>query len=267
MKKFNLTSEKTMITEERLKAVLLPSFLSIILSVILLCGMTWAWFETTKAGSTEPIRTAEYGMTVTVSKGGVAEIGGDYGNGGKRYILAADIDYTVVLTATGTAKTGFCIMSFPAENAEGITVTKELYSAQMPSGSSITFTFRLTKAAEVNFMPQWGTSARSEAPDIENGKTISIDSQSGSGNRTATPVTTEPTTTTTSPTVTEPVTTVPVVTEPVTTVPVTTVPVVTEPVTTTEPVTQEPVTTVPTVTEPVTTTTASATEAQTTVGE
>lgn len=36
MKKFNLTSEKTMITEERLKAVLLPSFLSIILSVILL---------------------------------------------------------------------------------------------------------------------------------------------------------------------------------------------------------------------------------------
>lgn len=256
-----------MITEERLKAVLLPSFLSIILSVILLCGMTWAWFETTKAGSTEPIRTAEYGMTVTVSKGGVAEIGGDYGNGGKRYILAADIDYTVVLTATGTAKTGFCIMSFPAENAEGITVTKELYSAQMPSGSSITFTFRLTKAAEVNFMPQWGTSARSEAPDIENGKTISIDSQSGSGNRTATPVTTEPTTTTTSPTVTEPVTTVPVVTEPVTTVPVTTVPVVTEPVTTTEPVTQEPVTTVPTVTEPVTTTTASATEAQTTVGE
>lgn len=267
MKKFNLTSEKTMITEERLKAVLLPSFLSIILSVILLCGMTWAWFETTKAGSTEPIRTAEYGMTITVSKGGVAEIGGDYGNGGKRYILAADIDYTVVLTATGTAKTGFCIMSFPAENAEGITVTKELYSAQMPSGSSITFTFRLTKAAEVNFMPQWGTSARSEAPDIENGKTISIDSQSGSGNRTATPVTTEPTTTTTSPTVTEPVTTVPVVTEPVTTVPVTTVPVVTEPVTTTEPVTQEPVTTVPTVTEPVTTTTASATEAQTTVGE
>ena len=255
-----------MITEERLKAVLLPSFLSIILSVILLCGMTWAWFETTKAGSTEPIRTAEYGMTVTVSKGGVAEIGGDYGNGGKRYILAADIDYTVVLTATGTAKTGFCIMSFPAENAEGITVTKELYSAQMPSGSSITFTFRLTKATEVNFMPQWGTSARSEAPDIENGKTISIDSQSGSGNRTATPVTTDPTTTT-SPTVTEPVTTVPVVTEPVTTVPVTTVPVVTDPVTTTEPVTQEPVTTVPTVTEPVTTTTASATEAQTTVGE
>ena len=241
-----------MITEERLKAVLLPSFLSIILSVILLCGMTWAWFETTKAGSTEPIRTAEYGMTVTVSKGGVAEIGGDYGNGGKRYILAADIDYTVVLTATGTAKTGFCIMSFPAENAEGITVTKELYSAQMPSGSSITFTLRLTKATEVNFMPQWGTSARSEAPDIENGKTISLDSQSGSGNRTATPVTTEPTTTTPTPTVTEPVTTVPVVTEPVTT---------------TEPVTQEPVTTVPTVTEPVTTTTASATEAQTTVGE
>ena len=262
MKKFNLTSEKTMITEERLKAVLLPSFLSIILSVILLCGMTWAWFETTKAGSTEPIRTAEYGMTVTVSKGGVAEIGGDYGNGGKRYILAADIDYTVVLTATGTAKTGFCIMSFPAENAEGITVTKELYSAQMPSGSSITFTFRLAKATEVNFMPQWGTSARSEAPDIENGKTISVGSQSGSGNRTATPVTTEPTTTTTTPTVTEPVTTVPVVTEPVITVPV-----VTEPVTTTEPVTQEPVTTVPTVTEPVTTTTASATEAQTTVGE
>ena len=241
-----------MITEERLKAVLLPSFLSIILSVILLCGMTWAWFETTKAGSTEPIRAAEYGMTVTVSNNGAVETGGDYGNGGKRYILAADIDYTVVLTATGTAKTGFCIMSFPAENAEGITVTKELYSAQMPSGSSITFTFRLEKATEVNFIPQWGTSARSEAPDIEDGKTISIGSQSGSGNRTATPVTTEPTTTTTTPTVTEPVTTVPVVTEPVTT---------------TEPVTQEPVTTVPTVTEPVTTTTASTTEAQTTVGE
>lgn len=240
-----------MITEERLKAVLLPSFLSIILSVILLCGMTWAWFETTKSGSTEPIRTAEYGMTVTVSGNGKIQDGGDYGNGGKRYILAADIDYTVVLTATGTAKTGFCIMSFPAENAEGITVTKELYSAQMSSGSSITFTFRLEKATEVNFIPQWGTSARSEAPDIENGKTISIGSQSGSGNGVATPVTTEPTTTTT-PTVTEPVTTVPVVTEPVTT---------------TEPVTQEPVTTVPTVTEPVTTTTASTTEAQTTVGE
>ena len=250
MKNYNLTSEKTMITEERLKAVLLPSFLSIILSVILLCGMTWAWFETTKAGSTEPIRAAEYGVTVTVSNNGAAVTGGDYGNGGKRYILAADIDYTVVLTATGTAKTGFCIMSFPAENAEGITVTKELYSAQMSSGSSITFTFRLEKATEINFIPQWGTSARSEAPDIENGKTISIGSQSSSGNGTSTPVTTEPTTTTT--TVTEPVTTAPVVTEPVTT---------------TEPVTQEPVTTVPTVTEPVTTTTTATTEAQTTVGE
>ena len=240
MKNYNLTSEKTMITEERLKAVLLPSFLSIILSVILLCGMTWAWFETTKAGSTEPIRAAEYGVTVTVSNNGVAVTGGDYGNGGKCYILAADIDYTVVLTATGTAKTGFCIMSFPAENAEGISVTKELYSAQMSSGSSITFTFRLEKATEVNFIPQWGTSARSEAPDIENGKTISIGSQSGSGNGTSTPVTTEPTTT---------------------------APTVTEPVTTTEPVTQEPTTTVPTVTEPVTTTTVSTTEAQTIVGE
>lgn len=148
-----------------LVAMLLPSVAGILLCLVLLCSTTWAWFSSTHAGATTPIRSADYDLTVTVRQGETAVPL----DAQSSFAAIAGEDYTVTLTATGTASTGYCtvLVRFP----EGTEQT--LYTAQIAVGESLTFTVRLSTAATVALYPQWGTSARSDAPDLMLGGVLS----------------------------------------------------------------------------------------------
>lgn len=133
--------------ETNLTKILLPSVLSILLCMALLCGMTWAWFASTQSTPAATIQAATYHIDVVAkTKNGGTVL--TAGQGGK-YSLAAGVVYTVTLTASGNASKGYCKVTLPDNTV--------LRTAQIAPKNSLTFTLTLTSDGNVSFSPEWGT--------------------------------------------------------------------------------------------------------------
>lgn len=133
--------------ETNLTKILLPSVLSILLCMTLLCGMTWAWFASTQSTPAATIQAATYRIDV-VAKTKNGETVLTTGQDGK-YSLAKDVAYTVTLTASGNASKGYCKVTLPDNTV--------LRTAQIAPKNSLTFTLTLTSGGNVSFSPEWGT--------------------------------------------------------------------------------------------------------------
>lgn len=139
--------------KDDITAMLLPSILCILLAIFVLCGMTWAWFSSTQATETLPIRAAEYRVEILIQVGETAVNDTESG-----YPLVADTAYTVRITAGGSASTGFCTVK-----AGG----GDYATAQMAPGESLTFTLTPASDCTLTVTPQWGT--YTGTPAIKNG--------------------------------------------------------------------------------------------------
>lgn len=97
--------------ETNLTKILLPSVLSILLCMTLLCGMTWAWFASTQSTPAATIQAATYRIDVVAEtkNGGTVLTAGQNG----KYSLVAGVAYTVTLTASGNASKGYCKVTLP----------------------------------------------------------------------------------------------------------------------------------------------------------
>ena len=146
-------------TETNLTKILLPSVLSILLCMTLLCGMTWAWFASTQSTPAATIQAATYHIDVVAKNGETVLTAGQDG----KYSLAAGVAYTVTLTASGNASKGYCKVTLPDNSV--------LRTAQIAPENSLTFTLTLTSGGNVSFSPEWGT--YSGTAEIESGYTIS----------------------------------------------------------------------------------------------
>ena len=146
--------------ETNLTKILLPSVLSILLCMALLCGMTWAWFASTQSTPAATIQAATYRIDVVAEtkNGGTVLTAGQDG----KYTLAERVAYTVTLTALGTASKGYCKVTLPDNSV--------LRTAQIVPENSLTFTLTLTSGGSVSFSPEWGT--YSGTAEIESGYTI-----------------------------------------------------------------------------------------------
>ena len=146
---------------DRLTAMLLPSVLAILLCMVCLCEMTWAWFSSTQKGEIAPIKSAEYEIVISVKDGDTPLSVTD-----NTVELRAGLTYTVNMVASGTASTGFCVLSYApsgaGENPSGV----RLHTAQIASDATFSFTLHATSDLTLTFSPQWGTSSKSDAPDI-----------------------------------------------------------------------------------------------------
>lgn len=133
--------------ETNLTKILLPSVLSILLCMTLLCGMTWAWFASTQSTPAATIQAATYRIDVVAEtkNGGTVLTAGQDG----KYSLAKDVAYTVTLTASGNASKGYCKVTLPDNTV--------LRTAQIVPKNSLTFTLTLTSGGNVSFSPEWGT--------------------------------------------------------------------------------------------------------------
>lgn len=133
--------------ETNLTKILLPSVLSILLCMTLLCGMTWAWFASTQSTPAATIQAATYHIDVVAKtkNGGTVLTAGQNG----KYSLAKDVAYTVTLTASGNASKGYCKVTLPDNTV--------LRTAQIAPKNSLTFTLTLTSDGNVSFSPEWGT--------------------------------------------------------------------------------------------------------------
>lgn len=132
-------------TETNLTKILLPSVLSILLCMTLLCGMTWAWFASTQSTPAATIQAATYHIDVVAKNGETVLTTGQNG----KYSLAAGVVYTVTLTASGNASKGYCKVTLPDNTV--------LRTAQIAPKNSLTFTLTLTSGGNVSFSPEWGT--------------------------------------------------------------------------------------------------------------
>ncbi len=139
-------------------AMLMPSVLGILLCLLLLCGATWAWFSSTQTSETASIQAANYAIEVTVTQGETSVVLSD-----GAFTAEADTEYTVTLTAVGTASTGF---------GEVTVGEKRFITAQLAPEQELVFRIKLTSAATVYFGYQWGTSSKSTNPDITTGTTV-----------------------------------------------------------------------------------------------
>ena len=131
--------------ETNLTKILLPSVLSILLCMTLLCGMTWAWFASTQSTPAATIQAATYRIDVVAKNGETVLTAGQDG----KYPLAAGVAYTVTLTASGNASKGYCKVTLPDNTV--------LRTAQIAPENSLTFTLTLTSGGDVSFSPEWGT--------------------------------------------------------------------------------------------------------------
>lgn len=131
--------------ETNLTKILLPSVLSILLCMTLLCGMTWAWFASTQSTPAATIQAATYRIDVVAKNGETVLTTGQDG----KYSLAKDVAYTVTLTASGNASKGYCKVTLPDNTV--------LRTAQIAPKNSLTFTLTLTNGGNVSFSPEWGT--------------------------------------------------------------------------------------------------------------
>lgn len=138
-----------------IKVILASSAHSIVICIILLCSVSWAWFSQTIDAHDVRGQTAKYGISATVSGNG-AVTDGDYKSylpDGERFIIEVESGkvHDITLTGRGTAtwKGGYCVVSA----GDNIRYTErilpdeklafQIYFVGMENGS-------------IEFLPYWG---------------------------------------------------------------------------------------------------------------
>lgn len=115
-------------TDDNIMQLLMPSVFGIIICLVCLAGMTWAWFTDTGEVSAAPLRSAQHKVQVEIKyEGEIVASGED-----RTYNLKPNTLYTVELTSAGNTSDG----GFSAVSVDGDTY----YTKRMQKNESITFT-------------------------------------------------------------------------------------------------------------------------------
>lgn len=144
------------------------SAISILLCMIALCSVTYAWFAEDVTTERNRIEAGTFDLTVTVTAADGSEILTERGTDGAwRATLPASQElYTVTLTVTdNTSVKGFCLVANDADQWQsGLIAVGE---------TTFTFTVAVNGAdASLRFAPQWGIPAD---PAILQGGTLTVE--------------------------------------------------------------------------------------------
>lgn len=151
---WNKKDEK--ITEKAFMRSLTVSVLGILLCLVLLCSMTYAWFSADAVSPVNTLTSGTFDIAVAVADGsGAAVTLSEDADGVWRGTLAEVGTYTVTLTMTDNANVkGYCTVS--ANGDEWQT------ASMVPSSAPFTFTVTTTEQnTELSFSPRWGLPASS----------------------------------------------------------------------------------------------------------
>lgn len=124
--------------------VVAPSLAGICICAVCLCGMSWAWFSASRNTGVVPIKSTYMDFTVEVKNGDNTVEKNDTGG----YALQAGETYSVTLTVSGTASTGFADIVF-----EG----KTYYTPQLKNGDTFAFMLKPSENGKLVINGQWGT--------------------------------------------------------------------------------------------------------------
>lgn len=155
--------------------LLLPSLLGIIVCVVSLLGVTWAWFTASASAPAAKTHAATYTLAVSTTyysadwESQRTTTFDPNDNGGLSGQLPP-ATHTVTISANGTAATGYCEVKIGDEN---------YYVKELKPKQNITFTVINSSPYEIwiDVIPHWGTyKAPSDNPPIEitNGCTVTV---------------------------------------------------------------------------------------------
>ena len=121
-------------TDANIMQLLMPSVLGIIICLVCLAGMTWAWFTDTGEVSAAPLRSAQHKVQVEIKDATGTEV---QSSGDGEYTLQANTLYYVTLKVEkSTSEGGISVVSVDDDT---------YYTERMQKGDNITFTVRSSK--------------------------------------------------------------------------------------------------------------------------
>lgn len=135
-------------------SMLAPSLAAICLCCVCLVSASYAWFTASVESKSSTLTAASYKINVSINNSSGANVTAKSGV----YTLNKGNSYTVTLTATGTASTGYCVIKSDGET---------WYTDQISTTEPFTFTITPGEDAEFTFEAVWGS--YSGEPSVETG--------------------------------------------------------------------------------------------------
>ncbi len=181
MKNF-FDSKDEKITEKAFSQSMIISVVSILLCIVMICSMTYAWFTNETSSNSNTLMSGSFDVTISITKlnDGTATasdvaVTPDPNNIGK-YICDLEVGtYTVTLNLTNESTVkGHCIVTVgndTAKHTAAIVGEKMANDENGEQSDPFTFTITVTQPTTVTFEPRWGVVVN---PDIENGGTYPI---------------------------------------------------------------------------------------------
>lgn len=163
--------------------IITSSILGILLCIICLAGLTWAWFSGSATSTANTITAAEFKVNVSINGSEITSEDGTY--------TLSQEDNRVTVTAVGSATTGYCQILFDGN----IYHTSQIFTvSQEGKPQSVTFTVNATAGDELVITPQWGTYAKPDGETLieANGEIGNVSEAQSQGNDENEPQTTEP---------------------------------------------------------------------------
>ena len=186
---FDCKDEK--ITEKAFSQSLIISVVSILLCIVALCSMTYAWFTAETTSSSNTLKSGSFDITVNIAKtnGGVSTASETviFENG--KCNLTEAGTYTVTLTTTDTTKVkGYCVVTINGTQAyrTGVIVNEAALNDEYQIVTNpFAFTIKTNQPdSVVEIVACWGVPAE---PTINTTEPIEVGTaQSGKGSNEAT---------------------------------------------------------------------------------
>ncbi len=149
----------------------------IVMCLTIMCLTAYAYFTCNVSSEGSKLVASNFELSVSVSEQGkqldVTKVDGD-----SVVSLSSGKEYTVVITASGNAKTGFCVIQ--ANNSRAVYHTQQMSAHEEMRGlqsNSVTFKLRVSENTVVKFITQWGTSSQYSADNTNNGEYYIVDGE------------------------------------------------------------------------------------------
>lgn len=133
--------------------ILAPSVIGACICVVCLCGASWAWFAASQTSGVTTIQAATYTVTVHAVKNDTEIAAALKAHNIYEIPVADGQKYSIKLSATGTASTGYAVIYFAGDE------DNKTYTQQIPVDTDFDFTVHANGNNALVIEIQWGTCA------------------------------------------------------------------------------------------------------------